>query len=954
MKLKDASKAINAKQQQHKGSNIKAQEVAASSNDVANKQDTNIKAKTGRLQQEQPQRGSQQLGQEQQLGTIGMQPDPLLLVALHASRPRLLSIDDLLACRCVCKQWRQRLGTAFCHSIRVPHSLWTEASTPRLAACISEAVAAYPHASDLVLDAGGCRPGLTPELWQPLLQAINPWLTQQPAPRSSSNSRICSSPAGPGASCAKNSRSNARGGAQHSSNGAARSNGAAKCVHLHLQAPPSPQRLLALTQLQQLSHLRLQHTSQSLYSRHLAALSCLGQLESLVLLLSHPRLDLRSLAHQRARRVPLKMDCLSSMQRLTELQLSSQGPAGELLPDTVAAFSSPASLAALSNLRCLGISEAALPGPTPASGWLAPLTALQQLQLVQLDEPGKAQRRAGRSTAGTSTCGAGGAASGSPGSAGSLANGLLCAGGFGALAAAAAAAGRSGGSAAEQLQVLQQQQQQLQALLPGLQGQLAAQQQQQQQHSAGFGRRTSTGSGGAPAVPSGGGAGQGPVRTSSTGSSTDADSAVLPAGGASSGTAAELPPLPPLDLSGVLLNLSSLHVSNLAGERLVGLRIPSHLTRLSLHLASPCPGAVTGEQLASVVLQAAASLVSLELGLGLRFSLSGGVMRSLKRGLKSLRDLSLVEGTQDHLEGLGCWCNLRRLELVEGRCSVPLRGLYELSMRAAMGRTPGVLRYCGHVRHVEELAGRLGGALQELRLDSLAGIGGLGRTPLLADSSGDGSDSMEQQQLPPLPQQQDEPTHSSPLAQLVSLTRLEVHGERLGLLDSSSGAAIGSLQQLVVLEIVGQEAWLAPELGVKEQLGWLRGLSQLRQLRLAGVMLGRSKLAGTGSNSSSADSSRGLQDRGAAAGKSSSSKAGSGSLVPAVKGLGNGLASAGSGSNSGVSKAAVANAAAPVAAVGVVLDPAAAAARDLLVSVSLEELRRWLSQMLPYCRVWLD
>lgn len=190
-------------------------------------------------------------------------------------------------------------------------------------------MAAYPHASDLVLDAGGCRPGLTPELWQPLLQAINPWLTQQPAPRSSSNSRICSSPAGPGASCAKNSRSNARGGAQHSSNGAARSNGAAKCVHLHLQAPPSPQRLLALTQLQQLSHLRLQHTSQSLYSRHLAALSCLGQLESLVLLLSHPRLDLRSLAHQRARRVPLKMDCLSSMQRLTELQLSSQGPAGE-------------------------------------------------------------------------------------------------------------------------------------------------------------------------------------------------------------------------------------------------------------------------------------------------------------------------------------------------------------------------------------------------------------------------------------------------------------------------------------------------------------------------------------------------------------------------------------------------------------------------------------------------
>jgi hypothetical protein len=100
-------------------------------------------------------------------------------------------------------------------------------------------------------------------------------------------------------------------------------------LHLHLQAPPSPHRLQALGQLQHLSHLRLQHTSQSLYSRHLSALCGLSQLQSLVLLLSHPRLDLRSLAHQRARRVPLKMDCLSSMQRLTQLELSSQGPAGE-------------------------------------------------------------------------------------------------------------------------------------------------------------------------------------------------------------------------------------------------------------------------------------------------------------------------------------------------------------------------------------------------------------------------------------------------------------------------------------------------------------------------------------------------------------------------------------------------------------------------------------------------
>jgi hypothetical protein len=251
------------------------------------------------------------------------------LRCLQASRPRLLSLDDLLACRCVCKQWRQRLGTAFCHTIRIPHSLWSEASTPRLAACISAAAAAYPHASDLLLEAGGSRPGLAPELWQPLLQAINPWLAQQPVPRSSSSSSsssVCISPAGPAVGVKPSSYPK---GGTHSGSGGKCSGSGRKCLHLHLQAPPSPHRLQALGQLQHLSHLRLQHTSQSLYSRHLSALCGLSQLQSLVLLLSHPRLDLKSLAHQRARRVPLKMDCLSSMQRLTQLELSSQGPAGE-------------------------------------------------------------------------------------------------------------------------------------------------------------------------------------------------------------------------------------------------------------------------------------------------------------------------------------------------------------------------------------------------------------------------------------------------------------------------------------------------------------------------------------------------------------------------------------------------------------------------------------------------
>jgi hypothetical protein len=181
----------------------------------------------------------------------------------------------------------------------------------------------------MLLEAGGCRPGLAPGLWQPLLQTINPWLAQQPAPRNVSiSSTVCNSLAASAATFKSSCSSSTARSAGHSTSNGKSGVGTTKCLHLHLQAPPSPQRLQGLTQLQHLSYLRLQHTSQSLYSRHLAALSGLSQLQSLVLLLSHPRLDLRSLAHQRARRVPLKMDCLSSMQRLTELQLISQGPAG--------------------------------------------------------------------------------------------------------------------------------------------------------------------------------------------------------------------------------------------------------------------------------------------------------------------------------------------------------------------------------------------------------------------------------------------------------------------------------------------------------------------------------------------------------------------------------------------------------------------------------------------------
>jgi hypothetical protein len=85
MKLKDASKASTAKQkQQQKGSALIKQQAAALSNDVSNIHDTSTTAKEARRQQEQPHQASQ-LGQEHQAGSPAMQPDPLLLVALHVS-----------------------------------------------------------------------------------------------------------------------------------------------------------------------------------------------------------------------------------------------------------------------------------------------------------------------------------------------------------------------------------------------------------------------------------------------------------------------------------------------------------------------------------------------------------------------------------------------------------------------------------------------------------------------------------------------------------------------------------------------------------------------------------------------------------------------------------------------------------------------------------------------------
>jgi hypothetical protein len=237
------------------------------------------------------------------------------------------------------------------------------------------------------------------------------------------------------------------------------------------------------------------------------------------------------------------------------------------------------------------------------------------------------------------------------------------------------------------------------------------------------------------------------------------------------------------------------------------------------------------------------------------------------------------------------------------------------------------------------------------------------------------------------------------LQQLSALTRLEIVGERLGQLDAAAAASLGSLSGLLVLEIVGQEPWLLPELGVKEQLSWLRQLRQLRQLRLGGIMLGRSKLArdrgsttvaaaaaAVSCNPGSAAGSGCRGGPGGAAGSKQSSKGGSSSTggsnssssssghvqMPAVKGLGNGLTcssstvSATTNNNNTISHNVCSAAKLAAAALGScnsvdssiavvpVLDPAAAAARDMAVSLCLEELRRWLCEMLPYCRVWLD
>jgi hypothetical protein len=177
---------------------------------------------------------------------------------------------------------------------RLPHSLWAhagDAQQPRLARGAASAAAAYPHAGAVVLDSSsGCRPALLPSIWPGLQRSLGPWTA---------------------------------GAAGAASNGAS-----GRRVRLHLHAPPSPVQLAALQDVPLLQELHVEHTHPALYSRHLGAVAGLTQLRALELVMLLPKVELRTLAHQRIRRVPLRADCLSALVALTHLEMSSRGHTG--------------------------------------------------------------------------------------------------------------------------------------------------------------------------------------------------------------------------------------------------------------------------------------------------------------------------------------------------------------------------------------------------------------------------------------------------------------------------------------------------------------------------------------------------------------------------------------------------------------------------------------------------
>lgn len=149
------------------------------------------------------------------------------------------------------------------------------------------AASACRKATTLLLDSGGTRPHLPPTTWPPLTKQLKPWLAAGSSP------------------------------------------GVSRNLKLQLRNPPSPAQLQALGAcLPCLRSLQFQHTHSGVYSRHLMSVAALTQLQELALLMEMPKLELRSLAHQRLRRVPLKADCLSSLVSLSRLEISCTAHTG--------------------------------------------------------------------------------------------------------------------------------------------------------------------------------------------------------------------------------------------------------------------------------------------------------------------------------------------------------------------------------------------------------------------------------------------------------------------------------------------------------------------------------------------------------------------------------------------------------------------------------------------------
>jgi hypothetical protein len=136
-----------------------------------------------------------------------------------------------------------------------------------------------------MLDTGTGRPSVPMQMWAPLLQQLRRWLIA----------------GGPGAE---------------------------KRIQMHLRNPPSPSQLIAFKKLSYLHSLRIQHSYSAVYSRHLVCLADLTQLHELCLNMEMPRMELRSIAHQRLRRAPVTADFLSTLVNLRRLELTCRTNTG--------------------------------------------------------------------------------------------------------------------------------------------------------------------------------------------------------------------------------------------------------------------------------------------------------------------------------------------------------------------------------------------------------------------------------------------------------------------------------------------------------------------------------------------------------------------------------------------------------------------------------------------------